>query len=332
MPNLIHGQDPGGGLRPIQVDDNGNLSIDIVSGVSVSTEFASGAQINTLQASGSIDSINILQVGGTAVATDSGVTGAGVIRTVHVTDVAVSVRAIANSGVDIGDVDILSIAAGDNNIGNVDIVTMPSVTIGTFPDNEPFNISQINGNTVKDGSGVDGTGVFRVVHVTDVALSSQASGVAAHDSPVSGNPVLGGGEARTTNPTAVADGDAVRSIHDDLGRQVITPYQVRDLVTTAYLSLTTGTETAVQAGVASTLLDLVQVVCANQSDAAVDVDFRFGTGGSVSLSLTIPADSTSGFIPAVPIPMPEVAQAFTADMADITGTTINITATFIRNV
>ena len=54
----------------------------------------------------------------------------------------------ANSGVDIGDVDILSIAAGDNNIGNVDIasiaagdnnignvdiVTMPNVTnAGTF--------------------------------------------------------------------------------------------------------------------------------------------------------------------------------------------------------
>lgn len=37
----------------------------------------------------------------------------------------------ANSGVDIGDVDITSIAAGDNNIGNVDIVTMPSVVIGS---------------------------------------------------------------------------------------------------------------------------------------------------------------------------------------------------------
>lgn len=35
----------------------------------------------------------------------------------------------ANSGVDIGDVDILSIAAGDNNIGNVDIVTMPNVSL-----------------------------------------------------------------------------------------------------------------------------------------------------------------------------------------------------------
>lgn len=35
----------------------------------------------------------------------------------------------ANSGVDIGDVDILSIAAGDNNIGNVDVVTMPTVQV-----------------------------------------------------------------------------------------------------------------------------------------------------------------------------------------------------------
>lgn len=35
----------------------------------------------------------------------------------------------ANSGVDIGDVDILSIAAGDNNIGNVDIVTFPVYTV-----------------------------------------------------------------------------------------------------------------------------------------------------------------------------------------------------------
>lgn len=32
----------------------------------------------------------------------------------------------ANSGVDIGDVDVTSISAGDNNIGNVDIVTVPA--------------------------------------------------------------------------------------------------------------------------------------------------------------------------------------------------------------
>jgi len=37
----------------------------------------------------------------------------------------------ANDGVDIGDVDVKSIAAGNNNIGNVDIVTLPSLPTGT---------------------------------------------------------------------------------------------------------------------------------------------------------------------------------------------------------
>jgi len=37
----------------------------------------------------------------------------------------------ANSGVDIGDVDVLSIAAGDNNIGNVDVVTLPALAAGS---------------------------------------------------------------------------------------------------------------------------------------------------------------------------------------------------------
>lgn len=40
----------------------------------------------------------------------------------------------ANSGVDIGDVDITSIAAGDNNIGNVDIVTVPADPFGVNAD------------------------------------------------------------------------------------------------------------------------------------------------------------------------------------------------------
>jgi hypothetical protein len=40
----------------------------------------------------------------------------------------------ANSGVDIGDVDVASIAAGDNNIGNVDIVTVPTDPFGANAD------------------------------------------------------------------------------------------------------------------------------------------------------------------------------------------------------
>lgn len=49
----------------------------------------------------------------------------------------------ANSGVDIGDVDVTSIAAGDNNIGNVDIVTMPD-------SRESWRISTLSFTTTDD--------------------------------------------------------------------------------------------------------------------------------------------------------------------------------------
>lgn len=61
----------------------------------------------------------------------------------------------ANSGVDIGDVDITSIAAGDNNIGNVDIVTMPNGAFaGTVAHdgNTANNPVTVGGRAVAHGS------------------------------------------------------------------------------------------------------------------------------------------------------------------------------------
>ena len=60
-----------------------------------------------------------------------------------------------------------ALPAGDNNIGNVDVVTLPSVTVGTFPDNEPFNVAQINGVAPSMGNGASGTGVQRVTIAND---------------------------------------------------------------------------------------------------------------------------------------------------------------------
>lgn len=57
----------------------------------------------------------------------------------------------ANSGVDIGDVDILSIAAGDNNIGNVDIASaLPAGTnaIGKLAANSGVDIGDVDVTTV----------------------------------------------------------------------------------------------------------------------------------------------------------------------------------------
>lgn len=60
-----------------------------------------------------------------------------------------------------------ALPAGTNNIGDVDVVTLPSVTIGTFPDNEPFNVAQINGVTPLMGNGITGTGSQRVTIASD---------------------------------------------------------------------------------------------------------------------------------------------------------------------
>lgn len=153
-----------------------------------------------------------------------------------------------------------------------------------------------------------------------------------HDSPVGSDGALVMAEARTSNPTAVANGDATRLRADKLGRQISRPVQIRELTTTAYTSLSTGTETTLLAGSASTFHDLIYVMGANQSDAAVTVDFRCGTAGAVVLSLQIPANGTAGIACPVPLPMPEVAQAWTADMDDITGTVVDITALFSKEI
>ena len=98
--------------------------------------------------------------------------------------------------------DILSIAAGDNNIGNVDIVTLPALAAGTnnigdvdvltlpalvagtavigkvgidqttpgttnlvaLAANQSVNVAQINGVTTLVGAGSDGTGAQRVTN------------------------------------------------------------------------------------------------------------------------------------------------------------------------
>ena len=170
--------------------------------------------------------------------------------------------------------------------------------------------------------GKDSTGVIRVIR-TDASgrMSAGASGI-----------------ARTTNPTAVADGADVSASFDSLGRQLVTPYQVRDLVRTAYVQLTNGTETTLLAGAAGAFFDLVSVTCANTSSAAlgaltdVDIDFRDATGGGVVASIVVQDQDTQTINFPVPIPQNTAAATWTAKMDDVTGTTVNVTALFIRNV
>lgn len=135
-----------------------------------------------------------------------------------------------------------ALPAGTNNIGDVDVLTLPSVTIGTFPDNEPFNVAQINGVTPLMGNGVTGTGSQRVTIASDntpftvnvgtfpdnepINLAQVAgTAVAAHDGATLEAPLLTSAYAETaedsdanTNGNRVsADGDKVRLLADRNG-------------------------------------------------------------------------------------------------------------------
>ena len=59
----------------------------------------------------------------------------------------------------------------------VDVLTLPSVTIGTFPDNEPVNVAQWGGIAVLGGAGVVGAGAPRVTLATDDELNDDADSI-----------------------------------------------------------------------------------------------------------------------------------------------------------
>lgn len=182
-------------------------------------------------------------------------------------------------------------------------------------------------------TGFDGT----IVSVTNGAQN--VGGDTANGVTDAGNPVKVGGVARTTNPTAVTNGQRVNSSYDKLGRQLVVPYQMRELVSTAYLSLATNTETTLLAGIAGTFLDLYEITCANTSTAvlgaatSIQIDLRDATGGGVVHSFMINDDVSSSVTFNPPIPQNTAAGTWTAQIAngDISNTTMKISALFVQN-
>lgn len=200
---------------------------------------------------------------------------------------------------------------------------------------------------IATNNGVSNDETFRVVMATDSIASvlvTGASGTIAivgdvnTDAPDGGTPpVKVGGVARQTNPTPVSDGDRKGFSVDDLGRQLVRPIQVRDLVFTARLQKLTGstfgTETTLLAASAGNYHDLVYLTATNDSTVAATVDLRSVTAGNVLMTFTIPTTAGGGQVtiqPPVPIPQDSTGNNWTIDCADITGTNLNFFALFTR--
>ena len=146
------------------------------------------------------------------------------------------------------------------------------------------------------------------------------------------------GIARTANPTALRNEQPIQASYDDVGRQLTTPYQVRDLISTASAAITTAGYSVLLAGVAGTFLDLVEVTGANESTNAVTVTLKDTDGGGTVRTIQIPANDTKSFTFPTPIPQSEAANSWSVQVVDFVndGTTTNGTVTFsalfVRNV
>jgi hypothetical protein len=141
--------------------------------------------------------------------------------------------------------------------------------------------------------------------------------------------VLIKGIGRTSYPpTSASDGAEVLPMYDKNGRQVVMLYTVRDMMKTAAASVSTGTSTTLLAGDEAVFHDLLYIRCANNSDAATTIVLK--DDGTTVRTFDVPAND---YVAETLVPHPQNAKGgnWDVDMPDITGTTVEVTATFIKN-
>jgi hypothetical protein len=203
------------------------------------------------------------------------------IRNLNATDDIVQARGAAADGAAVTGNPVLiagqdgtnaqSIKTDSTGSVQVDVETMPTVTvtatdldvqiggsdsltIGTFPDNEPINVAQMNGVAVTMGNGVSGTGVQRVTIASDstgqvavASLPNEGQQTAANSisvTPDTDNDAIGATAAAVPGEAvyvAGTDGTNVTPFYvDPCQREARTVYRV-DIVTATTTEIAAAT-------------------------------------------------------------------------------------------
>ena len=142
-------------------------------------------------------------------------------------------------------------------------------------------------------------------------------------------------KSRQSNPTPVSGNNTVDPMYDDVGRQIVVPFQVRDLIATASAATSTLAEVSLITGLTGVFHDLVEITCANASGAAVTLSVRDATAAGVVKTITVGASTTVSRDFSVPVPQGVAADTWTIQKAgsgDISDTVVSCSALFVRNV
>lgn len=218
--------------------------------------------------------------------------------------------------------------------GGTFVNTCSSTGIYIFPVNYRYFRVNVTGISALTSAG---TVIFSTQYAPVVEGAAQSGtwtvgSNSATGSAVPANAFLVGDRAATSLPSAVSNGQLVGQMADKFGRAVVLPNAMRDLVLPiTQLTLTSTTsETTLIGQVASTFNDILSLVVINTSATATQVDFRDSTGGTVRLSLYIPAGDTRGISLTTPLPQNAVNNNWTAKCGSSVASVI-ITGTYVAN-
>lgn len=172
-----------------------------------------------------------------------------------------------------------ALAIGANHIGQVGVDNAAGASAVNVQDGG--NSLTVDGSVSLAAAIPAGTNNIGDVDIASVAagVSIEVVGDVAHDAAVAGNPVLNGAEARTTDGTAVASGDAVRLIADTLGKQVVLPGATHERLTSGRATYTDTTAADVIPAAGAGVRIVVTNVLVTNAHATVGtkVELRDGT-------------------------------------------------------
>lgn len=168
-----------------------------------------------------------------------------------------------------------ALPAGTNNIGDVDVLTVPSDPFGANADaasatgSISAKLRQIAANGIPITSLPSSTNTIEVV------------GDVAHDAPASGNPVLVAARANANEPTAAsADGDATHLWADLYGRLVVLPGHPSPENPVSVNATASGNTTVIAAPGSGLRLYICKGSIVNGGSANVVVQLQDGAGGT----------------------------------------------------
>ena len=317
----------GANATPLVVDLGANNDVTVSGTVAVT-------QSGTWDEVGINDSGNSITVDNPQLSVVGGGTEAAAMRVTIASD-STGVLSVDDNGgsLTVDGTVTANLAAGTNNIGDVDVLSLPAIPAGTNNIGD-VDVLTVNGVAPAFGSGVRGATVQRVTIATDDSVPVTNTGTfavqlatntpvgnIAHDSADSGAPIKFGGRARTTEIAAVATDDRTDAVFDKVGKQVMLPYAIpENFVSGAITSAMTGTtSTSLVAAPAGSLRNYLTTIIVSNSHATVGTDVVIQDGSGGTTLMTIPAAALyGGAVITLPTPLRQPTTATAIYCANVT--------------